>query len=108
MQECRNAHFALVHSCILVLSPLHRQLDPSHSKAIAAGNVRARDTFAVDERAVRARKVLDFQFLIARSQTAVQPRHERAIDDEVGTRSPADCLDGAGTEPKRQWAVVRL
>ena len=60
---------------------------PTRSRSPLAMCARC-DAFAVDERAVRARKVLDFELLVARRQTAVQSRHERAIDDEVGARRP--------------------
>src|SRR5205814_5561215 len=86
---------ALCDLCGDRLLLLDRQLDPSHSKPIAAGDVCALHALAVDECAVRAREVLDFQSLVAGSQAAMKARNKRAIDDEIGACGPADRLDGA-------------
>ena len=53
------------------------------------------DPLAVDERAVGALEVHDLELGRPGGQPAVQPRHQRRIDDEVGARRAADRLDAA-------------
>ena len=48
------------------------QLDTSDSKSIAARQLRPRDSLVIDERAVGALEVDDFQVIVARFQPAVK------------------------------------
>ena len=50
----------------------------------------------------------DLELAGARGQAAVQPRHQRGIDDEVGARGAADGLHVAGKDAERERAVSRL
>ena len=59
------------------------------------------NALSVHERAVGALQIHDFQIVAGGGYPAVQPRHERGIEDEVGARRAADGLDGAGTQAKR-------
>src|ERR1700719_3235248 len=70
----------------------HRQLDAADSQPIAAAELTLVDAPIVDEGAVGARQVLDVDAFVGRDDTAVQSRHERGVDDEVGARRAPDSL----------------
>jgi hypothetical protein len=73
---------AILHLCISSF-PLNVQLNPPHTKPIPVGDFGPFDAFAVDERAVGARQVLNLDFVLAGRQTAMEARDQRAVDDEI-------------------------
>jgi hypothetical protein len=82
--------------CALIVSfSFYPQFDSSYPKPIAAGDLCPLHALAVDKRAVRARQVLNLEFLVAGGQAAMQARDKRAVDNEIGARGPAYGLDGA-------------
>ena len=87
------------------LSPSNRQLDTSDPETVAAAQDGPLDAFVVDERAVGARQVDHFEAVFLRAQPAVQARHERDVEDEVGPGGASDGLDGARREAEREGGV---
>src|SRR5436190_1861778 len=82
------------------------ELDPSHAQAVAGGELRLLDPLIVHKRAVCAFQIDHLHRLVARGQAAVDPRHQRGINDEIGTSGPADGLDGAARQAECQRVLL--
>jgi len=85
---------------------LDLELDPAKAQPIAGSGMSLLDSFAVDERAVRAREILDLETLVARRETAVQPGDERRVEDEVRSVRASDSSRGSTRETERRSLIV--
>jgi hypothetical protein len=80
----------------LTLVAERHELDPSHAQSIPGGHARCLHAFAVEKSAIRAVEVAHFEPAVRQgSEPAVHARHERRVDDEVGTGGTADCSNDA-------------
>ena len=71
--------------------PRDEQFQPADLQAVADGEAGAFDPLSVDERAVGALEVAYLQVAVGeRGQPAVDARHERGLDDEVGAGGATD------------------
>lgn len=72
------------------------QLDAANAQAIAGLEMRDVDALVIDERAVCAGEVANFQVTAGRDcQAAMYPRDQRCFDDKVGPYRPPHRLDSA-------------
>ncbi len=95
-----------VVSIKLLLS--HRQLHTPDAKPIAGAQHRFSHALVVDERPVGARQIDHLERIVRSGQPAMNARHERGIQNEIGPRGTADSLDGARLQSKRHRIVGRL
>lgn len=87
--------------------PIYPQFYASYTEPVARGERCVLDALAVYKGSIRTGQVHDLQMLVAGGEAAVQPRHQRGIDDEVGARRAADRLDRSRTKPERHGVGVR-
>src|SRR5689334_12849014 len=69
------------------------QFNPADAEPVAVFQTRLLDSLAIHERAVRALEVIDLKLGGPCAQSAVEPRHERGIDDELRAGRSADRPD---------------
>ena len=83
-------------------SEFRDQFQPANLQTVARRQVGHLHTLSVDERPVCALEVANLELTIGqRTETAVQPRYQGGVDDEVGAGGAAEGAHGPGEEPKR-------
>jgi hypothetical protein len=82
------------------------ELDASHFDAVAFEQRRAIDFLSVHPSAVRAAQIFDVESIQSVDRkAAVEARHQRGIDDEVGPLGTAHCFVRTRHEAKEQGRV---
>ena len=76
-------------------SARHERARPGRLPACRPPSTAPRHPLAVDEGAVRALQIHDLELGRPGGELAVEPRHQRRVDNELGPRRAADCLDAA-------------
>ena len=87
--------------------PVYFQFDAPYAQPIARRERRPFDPFIVHERAIGAPQIDDLQLFVTGGQSAVQPRYQRRIDNEIGPRRPAEGLHGSSLHPKDEGIAFR-
>ena len=111
IRSCAERNEKRIPDPFFSLLPRHDELATADRKFVAILERRRFHPLAVDERAVGAAEILDLEGIGRGGQLAMQPGHEREIDDEFRTGRAAERFDGAGRQPELHlWAggIVRF